>query len=203
MKKWRGFICMFLPAATIGIIVMLSAREPRYQGQTLTSWLWQCYDTPLNETQRLHSAQNAVRAIGAGNGLPRMLSLVEATDDPVSLWLIDKTQKYRIRFFRWKSREQYLEEDWEKYQWHAAEDFQQLGIAGFEVLGTNAAPAAAELERLLQKPDHAYTAQRCLVFIGKPAEAVFCRALTNQDSGIRQWSVDNLAAVTDDVGGLY
>ena len=37
------------------------------------------------------------------------------------------------------------------------------------------------------------------MFIGKPAEHVFCRALTNQDERVRQWSIDNLAAVTDDV----
>jgi len=200
MKKQRGFLFLVMMAAAIGILLIRSAREPSYRGRTLTSWLRQCVDTPLDETQRLQTAENAVRAIGVRRGLPSMLSLVAATDDPVSLWLIDNTQKYRTRFLQWKSGGRYSSEDWDEFQWHSAEDFQQLGIAGFAVLGTNAGLAATELEKLLQRQDHAFTAQRCLVFIGKPAELVFCRALTNQDPGIRQWSVDNVAAVTDDVG---
>jgi HEAT repeat protein len=67
------------------------------------------------------------------------------------------------------------------------------------MLGTNAAPAAGELGKLLGEKDHAFTAERCLVFIGKPAEYVFCRALTNRDTAIRQWAIDELASVTDDV----
>jgi len=200
MKLQRSFVLLVLISVIIGIAVITRlAREPRYHGRTLTSWLRQCSDTPLNETQRLQEAQDAIRAIGATKGLPKILRFVEATDDPVSLWLIDKTQKYRVRFLRWKAGRNHSYEDWEKFQWHSAADFQQLGIAGFEVLGTNAGPAAADLERLLDKPDHAFTAQRCLVLVGKPAEFIFCRALTNQDSRIRQWSVDNLAHVTDDV----
>jgi len=115
--------------------------------------------------------------------LPRLLELVEAKDDPVSLWMIGLSDKFRIQFLKW----------------HSAEDFQQLGIAGFEVLGTNAAPAAEKLAGLLDEKDHTFTAERCLVFVGKPAEAIFCRALTNQDYNVRQWGVDNLASVTDDV----
>ena len=83
------------------------------------------------ECERLAEAQTAVRALPVKKVLPRLLDLVEAKDDPVSMWLIDVGNRFRIsdefgdRFIRW----------------HSAEDFQQLGIAGFEVLGTNAAPA--------------------------------------------------------------
>ena len=199
MKRQRVFHFLVLMTVIIGIILGLASRDPRYHRRTLTSWLRQCSDTPLSETQRLQEAQNAIRAIGAKDALPKLLNLVEATDDPVSLWLIAKTDKYRTRFLRWKSAEQYSYDEWQRSHWHSAEDFQQLGIAGFEVLGTNAGPAAEELEKLLQKSDHAFTAQRCLVFVGKPAEAVFCRALTNQDASLRQWAMDELAAVTDDV----
>jgi len=50
-------------------------------------------------------------------------------EDPVSIWLIGQREKLRIDFLHWRS----------------AEDWQQLGIAGFEALETNAAPAVAEL----------------------------------------------------------
>lgn len=200
MKTQRIFLFLVLIAAVIGIILMLSAREPRYRGRSLISWLQQYYYTPLDDPQRRREAQAAIQAIGVKKVLQRSLKLVEATDDPVSLWIIDKTEKYRIRFLKWSSSERYSYEDWQRSRWHSAEDFQQLGIAGFEVLGTNAGPGVGELEKLLHKKDHTFTAERCLVFVGKPAEPVFCRVLTNQDSGIRQWGMDELASVTDDVG---
>jgi len=183
MKTRRKFAFITLALVCAGIALLSLPREPRYQGRSLSAWLQQCNDTPLNETQRLSEAQTAVRAMPVKKVLPQLLELVEARDDPVSLWMIDLSDKFRVQFLKW----------------HSAEDFQQLGIAGFEVLGTNAAPAAEKLAGLLDEKDHTFTAERCLVFIGKPAEAIFCRALTNQDYNVRQWGVDNLASVTDDV----
>ena len=149
------------------------------------------------ETQRLAEAQEAIRAIGTKKALPGLLKLVEANDDPVSLWIIDAGDKLRIsdeiglRFIRW----------------HSALDFKWLGERGFEVLGTNAAPAAEALGKLLNKkfPDeenerlHILVIERCLESIGKPAEPVICRTLTNSNPEIRQWAIDQLASVTDDV----
>jgi HEAT repeat protein len=135
------------------------------------------------ETQRLAEAQTAIRAIGARRALPRLLRLIEAKADPVSPWIMAKSAEFHLDFLKW----------------HSAEDFQQLGIAGFEVLNTNAAPAVGELATLLDENNHSFTAMRCLSSIGKPAEPVFCRALTNHDARVRQWSIDGLASVTDDV----
>ena len=193
------FIFVLFAVAMLGVLAV-GIREPHYHGRTLTRWLQQYHSTSLDETQRLQEAQNAVRAIGAEKVLPKLLNLVETKDDPVSLWLIERTDEFRIRFLRWNSSENYSLEDYEWTQWHSAEDFQQLGIAGFEIFGTNAAPALGRLEKLLDEKDHAFTAERCLVFIGKPAEPIFCRALTNEDAAIRQWAIDQLASVTDDVG---
>jgi HEAT repeat protein len=170
--------------------VVICERETRYHGRTLTSWLEQYHDVLSVGTPQVAEARDAIRAIGAKKALPKLLKFVWAGDDPVSLWIIGAGDKFRIsneygtRFIRW----------------HSAWDFQWLGIGGFEVLGTNAAPAAGELGKLLDEKDNASTAGRCLVFIGKPAEPVFCRALTNQDAAIRQWAIDELASVTDDVG---
>ena len=197
MKPRRA--CLLVVMLAIGLLVFLLGREPHYSGRSLTSWLEQCNNTPLNETQKLLEAQNAIRAIGAKKALPTCLNLVAAADDPVSLWVIDKTEKYRDRFLRWKSAENYSYDDWRRSRWHSAEDFEQLGMAGFEVLGTNAAPAVGELEKLLGSQAHTRAAQYCLVYIGQPAEPVFCRALTNQDARIRQWAMDQLAGVTEDV----
>ena len=180
--------------------VVFRPLEPRYHGRTLTRWLEQYDYNPGNETNLLEEAQRAVRAIGAKKALPVLINLVAAKNDPVSSWLIDRTSEFRNRYFR--SRAHYNDssfEDYERIQWHSADDFQQLGIAGFEILGTNAAPAVRELGRLLNDKDHAAAAERCLQYIGKPAEPVVCAALTNQDTAIRQWAMNQLGYVTDDV----
>lgn len=182
------FIFILFVLGILGVLIACT-RQPRYHGRTLTRWLQQYRYASLDETQRLQEAQAAIQAIGVKRVLQSSLKLVEAKDDPVSLWIIDTGDRLRIsdeiglRFIRW----------------HSAEDFQQLGIAGFEVLGTNAAPAVGELARLLDEPDHAFTAFRCLASVGKPAEFALCQCLTNQDLGVRQASVFTLASVTDDV----
>ena len=188
--KPRVIFGAIISATLCVLVLVICFREPRYHGRTLISWLQQCFDTSLDEKQRLQEAQNAVRAIGAKKALPKLLKLVEAEDDPVSLWVIDVGSKLRIsdeiglRFIRW----------------HSAEDFWWLGERGFEILGTNAAPGAEALGKLLDKRGRSLVIERCLESIGKPAEPVICQALTNQNVAIRQWAIDELASVTDDVG---
>lgn len=190
------FVFILFVLGILGVLIVCT-RQPRYHGRTLTSWLQQCWDTSLMETQRLAQAQEAIRAIGAKKVLPNLLKLVEAKDDPVSFWIIDTGDKLRIsdeiglRFIRW----------------HSALDLKWLGERGFEVLGTNAAPAAEGLGKLLNKkfPDeeneylHILVIERCLESIGKPTEPVIYRTLTNSNPKIRQWAIDQLASVTDDV----
>jgi len=181
MKTKGIFIFIALVLALGGVILLLFPREPHYRGRSLSSWLQQCYDTPLNETQRLSEAQAAVRAIGANKSVPVLLKLVETKEDPVSTWLIGQREKFRIDFLHWRS----------------AEDWQQLGIAGFEALETNAAPAVAELTKLLNDKEHAFVAVRCLIAVGPPAEQSVSQALTNQSVQVRYFATQQFAWVTD------
>lgn len=190
------FIFILFVVATL-VVLIVCVREPRYHRRTLTSWLQQYWNTSLQETNELAEAQNAVRSIGAKKALPELLKLVEAKDDPVSLWMIDTGEKFRIsdefgdRFLRWRP----------------AEDFWWLGERGFEILGTNAASTAPELGKLLDVkfPDeerqmkHLLVIERCLESVGKPAEPAICEVLTNSNPAIREWAIDQLASVTDDV----
>ena len=187
--KIRPFIYIILTMG--GFVLSAFSFEPSYQGRTLTAWLKIVFDTPLSETQKLQTAQTAVRSIGA-KALPTLLRLIKTQDDPISRWLMQTGYQLRIS-----------DETEGKYRtWPGARvlSSERLGIDGFEILGTNAAPAVGELAKLLDNPAYVPAAEECLVCIGKPAEAVICQALTNQDWQIRQWGVDNLAAVTDDVG---
>src|ERR1039457_288207 len=181
MKTKRIFFFIALVLALGGVSLLLFPREPRYQGRSLSSWLQQCYDTPLNETQRLSEAQAAVRAIGAKKSVPVLLKLVETQEDPVSTWLIAQREKLRIDFLHWRS----------------AEGWQQLGIAGFEALDTNAAPAVAELTKLLNDKERAFVAVRCLVAVGPAAEPSVSQALTNQSIQVRYFATQQFAWVTE------
>src|ERR1039457_6835091 len=93
MKKYAISAVALL---TVTIAIFVSTSEPRYHGRTLTSWLQQYWDTSLMETQRLAEAQNAVCSMGAKKVVPKLLKLVEAEDDPVSLWIINTGNKFRI-----------------------------------------------------------------------------------------------------------
>jgi HEAT repeat protein len=161
--------------------VQVSA-EPNFQGKPLTFWLNECSDTPLMETQRLAKAQTAVLAIGAKKALPIMLRLIQHKDEPLNRWLAEQTEKHQLGF-----------------KILPAIDYQLQGIAGFELLGTNCAAAVPTLTQMLRDKDLAFHATRCLVYIGKPAEAALCMALTNADVHTREWAVNAVAAVTDDV----
>jgi len=185
MSKRGKIVGLALGALILGLVAVVAAHgaEPRYRGRTLGSWLQQCSDTPLMETQRLAEAQEAVRAIGAQKALPMLLSLVETKDDPVSTWMMEKTEKYRMRNLHWRS----------------AIERQLEGIAGFEVLGTNCAAAVGELTKLLDDKELAFVAARCLENVGKSAERALCQCLTNGDWQVRLLSVSALASVTDDV----
>jgi HEAT repeat protein len=174
-----------LLALVVGCVVVVAARtaEPRYRGRKLTSWLQECSDTPLMETQRLSQAQEAVRAIGAHRALPTLLSLVETKDDQVRTWILENSERYRLPNLHWRS----------------AIECQLEGIAGFEALGTNCAEAVEELTKLLDDRQLAFAAARCLDNIGKPAERALCQGLTNQDWQVSHLSVSGLASATDDV----
>lgn len=184
MKLSRVLWVAITVLAVAATLLLWGWREPRYDGRPLTSWLQQSYDTPLMETQRLAEAQIAIRAIGAKEALPRLMRLVKADDDPVSTWILGKSKDLR----------------WSVPTWRSAEDWQQLGIAGFEALETNAAPALEKLTPMLDDPSHAFVAVRCLVSIGPAAEGALCKALTNASSQVRYFAASQFSwACNDDV----
>jgi hypothetical protein len=154
----RAVVLVVLAVVIASLVV--AGREPRYQGRSLNSWLQQCSDTPLMEAQRLAEAQAAVRAIGAAKTLPELRKLVKTRNGSIRAWLVEKSEKFEGRFIRP----------------HSASALQLRGIAGFEALGTNAAPAVGELTRLLEDKELAFVAARCLEFIGRPAETTWSRS---------------------------
>ena len=194
MSKRRTFLGLAIAVSALAVTLVIASRsaEPTYNGRPLTSWLAQCTATPLNETQRLAQAQEAVRAIGAPKALPTLLRLVQTKHNSVRAWVIEKLEKHPTRFVHRRSmfEEQLLDrgqklraEKGITLHWQSAVECQLEGIDGFEVLGTNCAPAVRELTRLLADKELAFVAVRCLGSIGKPAEAALCQCLTFDTRG--------------------
>lgn len=181
-KKFAKFGLLLLLACAATLIV-LRTREPRYHGRRLTSWLQQYTDLSQSETNRWTEARDAIRAIGAKRSLPILLKLITARDGAFRKWAMELSDKFNLRFLHW----------------HDETESHISGLAGFEVLGSNAAPALGTLTKLLNDKNNAFMAARCLEHIGKPAEAALCQCLTNQDWRVRSLSVSALAEVTDDV----
>jgi HEAT repeat protein len=185
MTRRGKMVALLLAALVLCLVAVLASRtaEPRYRGRTLSSWLQQRWQTGSMDTQRVAEVETAIHAIGAEKALPTLLTRLKTKESPIRAWAIDKAEKHHIRFLHLNS----------------ATECQLQGIVGFEVLGTNCAPAVGELAKLLADPELAFVATRCLAEIGKPAEAALCQCLTNKYPQVRDWSVGALASATDDV----
>ena len=188
MSKRRKMVGFVLVALVLGLITVLASRsrEPSYGGRTLGAWLKDYSDAALDEVQRRSRCEEAVRAIGPEESVPHLLMMARKEDGPIRSWIIRKNEKWNIRCLKLTD----------------APTAQQFGIAGFEILGTNCWKAVPQLTSLMQDTNHAFTALRCLVGIGAPAEMALCQALTNQSPEIRRFATSQLAEVTDDIG-LY
>jgi HEAT repeat protein len=164
-------------------LILLRTGEPRYQGRTLTGWLKQYSRASLDETNSLAQAQEAIRAIGPEKSVPILLKLLRTKDGRIDKWVLENSERFNLEFLHWQTEL----------------DCELEGVAGFEVLGSNAAPAVGELVRLLDDKDRAFTAARCLDDIGRPAESAIRQCLTNANPQVREWGVTALAGATDDV----
>jgi HEAT repeat protein len=179
----KKLLALLVLLACAAVLLALRTSEPRYNGQRLTYWLRQYSDTSHFETNRWTDARDAIRGIGAERSLPILLKLITAKDSAFSKWAMKASERLNLRF----------------HHWHTETECHVNGLAGFEVLGSNAAPAIDALTKLLDDKDNALMATRCLQHIGKPAEHALCQCLTNQDWRVRSFSVSALAGITDNV----
>ena len=115
--------------------------------------------------------------------MPHLLRMAEARDGPIRRWIMQKEED-------WTHQPLKLREAWRT---------QLYAISGFEILETNCAAAVPQLTRLMGDTNYAFTALRCLIGIGKPAETPVCQALTNRSPEIRRFAASQLAWVTDDI----
>jgi hypothetical protein len=164
--------------------------DPSYNGKALSEWLLELHRRPAPEEfpeefqkrlldpeqfekiyeKKKFRDQGAIRQIGT-NGLPTLLALLGVTE-----------QNIKATLSRLKSSE--LHGDW----WNEAarvEDVRNLAFEGFEVLGTNAAPAIPELTKMLRNSDALFEAARALTRVGPSGFSALTNALTDPNGSVR------------------
>ncbi len=143
-------------------IVIVRAREPRYQGHTLSEWIestqprpWGAYDhwaytssrSPAVNAPTWPQASNAVCEIGPGS-IPFLLRWTHAKDSSLKLKLISWLRKHPTVHLKVMS----------------ADYYQNQAITGFTMLGENAKSAWPTLIKSTHAKDweERYLAMRCL-----------------------------------------
>ncbi len=137
MRRKRN-IGLVLASATVafGAFWLWPSQEPAYEGKRLGQWLdegMKLETTPYVTSQAVERVVKAVQAIGT-NTIPFLLRDMERKEDPHWLWSV-KTRAHKMK----------LVDETHYWNWRL-----NRSVWGFQVLGTNGAPA---LERLLALRD--------------------------------------------------
>ena len=172
----RRIIVVLAVCVLVGIGVVAiwpGEREPEYNGKKLSEWLrayslgYSNYEEKKIYEREQLAAADAIQHIGT-NALPCLVRWI-AHEPPA--WkekigrLVAKIPSRRI--WGW-----YFENDYSGFR----------AVRAFEVLGTNAAPAVAELEKIVKGPGRGWSrdwAMDALSPIGKDAFPVLLAALGN------------------------
>jgi hypothetical protein len=146
---------------------LFRTREPVADGRTLSEWLEESDWMAGREAPP--EATNAIRKIGP-SALPFLLTRLRATEP---------TWKVALQGSRYADKFPY---EWlysTTRQWGQA-------IQGFSVLGSNAAPAIADLSRMMTDSNVAWRASLALVSIGFCAHPAIKAGFTNPSPQVRK-----------------
>ncbi len=124
MKRIR-LIVIVVAVVVLGnlSIFILRAREPRYQGRTLTEWIESAANNPDSDPER-HEAENAIKQMSS-DAIPWLLKWAQVRDSLPKAKLID-----------WLDRHPSLH-----VQIKGAGYYNYLAAFGFQLLGNEAKPA--------------------------------------------------------------
>lgn len=156
MKKRTVIVC-----ATVGflliafaICVLLSEREPAYNGKTLTQWLVEIQEVGMSNRAKYKQCSEAIYTIGT-NAIPTLIRMVDRSDSPLKLKAIQSLGP------KWSAR----------LKIHEADYYQSIATFGFSSLKEKSAAAVPPLIRLLHSKDRGVrtAAAECLSDIGLEA----------------------------------
>jgi hypothetical protein len=194
----RRRVILILAALIVVVLGALllwpGAREPEYQGKTLSEWLIKCGPAGGGykiDPQTGHlmwdnpEAAAAVRHIGT-NALPWLLR-----------WLHYRMPTGNALFYVALSKLSPRNNHFDPYVLPDS-----LGERGFAVLGPQAASAVPQLARLVGEPrdkKFAWRAVNCLAFIGEAGVPELRKALNNPDVKWRAWVTNSVEAFAPEV----
>ncbi|MDB6059428.1 MAG: domain containing protein, partial [Verrucomicrobiales bacterium] len=196
--SWRRrnglMIAMVISCALV--MMVWRANGPYYHGRSLINWATQYAEAKDGSTEKV-KAQYAIRAMPRGRVLSRLVNFATAGADNlhrpkiggIRNWVIDAAERWNVpnRYSKW------LEE----------QPLDDVAVAGFEAMGTNAAVAIPKLVAMEKDETYELTAVRCLSGIGPPARQFVCAALTNADELVRRWAVYGLPNVFADLEPMF
>jgi hypothetical protein len=162
------------------------AKEPEYQGKTLSEWLVamqadlsdeeeaaatrQSVDPAQLRNQKHEQAREAVRQMGT-NAIPTLVDLLGVTDG--NRWLV-------LRKLKSKELRSAI---------HAESAvntvLSQMALDAFGILGTNAAPAIPQIVKLFNKVDTCSEAAQALALLGPEGVAALTNGLSSKNNDIR------------------
>jgi HEAT repeats len=157
---------------TAGLLALLFVnREPVYRGKKLSVWLENYYKDP--GIGDYGQADQAVCELGT-KGLPTLLDMVAARDSRFKIELEKWLKKLGAKNFRFVR----------------ANTLHIRAVHAFRALRERGRPAIPELAKLLEKPDTADCAAKCLAVIGDEAVPLISAAATSPDSRVRMGAAD-------------
>ncbi|HZQ47646.1 MAG TPA: hypothetical protein VFC07_11570 [Verrucomicrobiae bacterium] len=124
MKRIR-FIVIVVAVIVIGgvAIATFRAREPRYQGRTLTEWIEMVMGPDCTQI-KYNSAKYAVKQMAPGD-IPLLLE-----------WAHAKDPSFKNRIGSWLALHTSIH-----FKIHTVEDYNMMALFGFELLESEAKPA--------------------------------------------------------------
>jgi hypothetical protein len=175
--------------------ILFVFNEPFVNGHFLSTWLR--YGSELNPggwrndpgIPDASEIEAAVRKAGP-KAIPVLLEKIDARDTP-----------WKLKLVEWQENATWLPE-WFEIRLDRADNDYADAYYGFRVLGSNAAPAVADLARRLDETNATWLIVACLDRIGSPALPVFKSALTNDDKRVARVMLRGIGGNKDIVEGL-
>jgi hypothetical protein len=186
----RLIFALVQTAFLLAAVYSAQAREPGYNGKSLSEWLVELHRKPsyaemsvgtnqqtlepedidkAYKKKREHD-EEAIRKIGT-NALPTLLEMLGARQENVKQ-VVAKLQSKKLQA-------EYASSDAD------VEDLRGLAVDGFGVLGANAASAIPQLSKLVYGSEGRLQAMRALTKVGPPGFSVVTNALAEKDSEVR------------------
>ena len=168
MRNKRKLALAFLAIVLItgaAWLLVLSPREPSYQGKNLTQWLDE-YNR-AGSMDKTEPVSDAIRAMGT-NSLPFLLANINHTDSPLKLKLQTLLRKQHV------IKPSIL-----------GSDYKSVSILALSALGTNAEPLFPDLLKLADDPQNHWWGVMSLLAIGPSSIPTLEKVCENTNANVR------------------